>query len=156
MIALSCRRRKEEDTRTGSSSFALSRILSQKGFCIHLDCFLCFQNPMVRCHLFAQVADSVHGHARLPISRWRMIAPTFTAIAPCACPVPNDAARPGILSWWRVNGTYDFGRIIKDPAIPVDYINHGTKGCFKLFQPFLQEGEAAKSDTCTISSKRHL
>jgi len=44
---------------------------------------------------------------------------------------------------WRVNGAYDFARILADPEISSDYINAQTKGYFKLFRKYYRNADVS-------------
>lgn len=57
----------------------------------------------------------------------------------CSSVCPSDAVRPGFLSGWRVNGSYDFDRLASDPSIPDDFINPQTKGYFRHFYPYIKK-----------------
>ena len=54
----------------------------------------------------------------------------------CVMFCPTDAIYPGILRFWRVNGAYNFNRILSNPAISADYVNEKTKGYFRLFHKY--------------------
>jgi len=54
----------------------------------------------------------------------------------CAFRCPKDAVRPGFLNPWRVNGSYDFKKLIQDKTVPDTYIDENTKGYFRLFAPY--------------------
>lgn len=57
----------------------------------------------------------------------------------CALICPNDAVRPGILNWWRLNGKYPFELLIKDKSIPNKYVKDSTKGYFGLFRKYYKK-----------------
>ena len=54
----------------------------------------------------------------------------------CVMDCPTDAINPGILRLWKVNGAYNFERILSDPNIPANCINENTKGYFRLFRKY--------------------
>jgi ferredoxin/flavodoxin len=54
----------------------------------------------------------------------------------CAFLCPKDAVRPGLLNAWRVNGPYQFKKLVLDETIPATYIDGNTKGYFRLFWPY--------------------
>jgi ferredoxin/flavodoxin len=56
----------------------------------------------------------------------------------CAYLCPKDAVRPGLLSAWRVNGPYHYGKLAEDDSIPVKFIDEKTKGYFRLFRPYYE------------------
>lgn len=66
----------------------------------------------------------------------------------CVMFCPANAINPGLLRLWKVNGAYDFQKILGDPNIASDYINAQTKGYFRLFKKHLinADNELAKYD----------
>ncbi len=64
---------------------------------------------------------------------------TCTMCMSCVAICPFDAVRPGILNGWRVNGLYDFKKILNDESIPTIEINKQTKGYFKLFRKYYKK-----------------
>ena len=54
----------------------------------------------------------------------------------CAFRCPMDAVRPGFLNPWRVNGPYDFDRLMADGTVPDKYVAESTTGYFRLFRPY--------------------
>ncbi|MDD5018737.1 MAG: EFR1 family ferrodoxin [Eubacteriales bacterium] len=54
----------------------------------------------------------------------------------CAMFCPKGAVNIGFLHFWKVNGAYDFDRILSDPDILADFINSETKGYFRLFRKY--------------------
>ena len=57
----------------------------------------------------------------------------------CALICPNDAVRPGLLNWWRINKKYPFEALVNNEDIPSNYINKKTKGYFRLFWRYYKE-----------------
>jgi len=60
----------------------------------------------------------------------------------CVMYCPTSAISPGILRLWKVNGAYEFDRIIEDNNIPIDFINPETKGYFRLFKKYYKNADA--------------
>src|SRR5574344_791340 len=56
----------------------------------------------------------------------------------CTMNCPKDAFRFGFLNAWKVNGTYDFKKILADPTIPSYYVYPHVKGYFKHFRKYFQ------------------
>ena len=54
----------------------------------------------------------------------------------CAMFCPKDAVNIGLIRFLKVNGAYQFNRILNDPTIRADYINADTKGFFRLFKKY--------------------
>ncbi|MEL7603664.1 MAG: hypothetical protein AAGU77_10970, partial [Bacillota bacterium] len=61
----------------------------------------------------------------------------------CTMFCPQDAIRFGILHPWKVNGGYDFKRLLADPDIPPDFVREDTKGYFRLFRKYYRNADAA-------------
>lgn len=59
----------------------------------------------------------------------------------CTMFCPTNAVNPGILKFWKVNGAYEFERLLGDPDIPSDFINEDTKGYFKLFRKYYRNAQ---------------
>ncbi len=59
----------------------------------------------------------------------------------CVMYCPSDAINPGILRFWKVNGTYKFDKILKDDDIPADFVNSETKGYFRLFKRYYKKAD---------------
>lgn len=57
----------------------------------------------------------------------------------CAMFCPTDAFRYGIMNPWKVNKPFLFDKITKDKNIEPEYINHETKGYFKLFNKYFDK-----------------
>lgn len=59
----------------------------------------------------------------------------------CAMLCPANAINIGLLRPLKVNGAYDFRRILSDPEIAADFINPRTKGYFRLFRKFFRKAD---------------
>ena len=57
----------------------------------------------------------------------------------CAFFCPADAVRPGFLNHWRVNGPYQFEKLVSDGTVPSVFIDENTKGYFRLFRKYYRE-----------------
>lgn len=64
----------------------------------------------------------------------------------CVMLCPKDAIIPGILRFWKVNGAYDFNRILSDDSIKSDFINPNTKGYFRLFKNYYRKADVELSE----------
>ncbi len=51
----------------------------------------------------------------------------------CSFNCPKDAINIGMLNGWRVNGKYDFNRIINSNEIKGEYLKYHQKGFYKIF-----------------------
>lgn len=51
----------------------------------------------------------------------------------CVMSCPKDSIRAGILTPWKLNGNYDFRRLLEDRSLPESCINDDTAGYFHLF-----------------------
>jgi ferredoxin/flavodoxin len=60
----------------------------------------------------------------------------------CVMFCPVNAINPGILRFWKVNGAYNFERLMKDNSIKGDFINEDTKGYFRLFKKYYRNADA--------------
>jgi len=60
----------------------------------------------------------------------------------CTMFCPQDAIRFGILNPWKVNGGYNFKRLLADPAIPWDFVREDTTGYFRLFRKYYRNADA--------------
>ena len=60
----------------------------------------------------------------------------------CVMLCPVDAINPGILRFWKVNGAYNFERMMNDNRIKGDFINEETKGYFRLFKKYYRKADA--------------
>lgn len=69
--------------------------------------------------------------------------PTFggdcTMCMGCVVQCPVDAIRPGLISGLRINGEYPFKKLLGDDRVSADFVNHHTKGYFKLFKKYYDE-----------------
>lgn len=66
----------------------------------------------------------------------------------CTMMCPNDAIRFGLLNRWKVNGRYDFERIVNDDAIPDDFFEETQSRFFRWHRKYyhdLEEKEKSKS-----------
>ena len=54
----------------------------------------------------------------------------------CVMHCPEDAITISVLTPWKVNGAYDFERILSDSNIDADFVNDETKGYFRLFRRY--------------------
>lgn len=57
----------------------------------------------------------------------------------CAMHCPLDAIKYGFMNPWKVNKPFQFEKIVKDQEIAPEYINHETKGYFKLFNKYFDK-----------------
>lgn len=84
--------------------------------------------------------------------------PTFggdcTMCMACVMHCPTDAIRPGIVSKWRVNGTYPFESLAHDDLISADFIHEGTKGYFKLFKKYYEKTNEEIKSIQELDDKR--
>jgi len=60
----------------------------------------------------------------------------------CVMYCPEAAIRPGLIAPLAVNGPYEFAKLIKNDAIPSDFINENTKGYFKSFRKYYRKTNA--------------
>ena len=51
----------------------------------------------------------------------------------CSFFCPTNAIRIGFLENWKVNGAYQFDKILKDDTIKANYITKESKGFYKCF-----------------------
>jgi ferredoxin/flavodoxin len=61
----------------------------------------------------------------------------------CAMFCPKDAVRFGLVQLWKINGAYNFKRLIADPGIPSDYVRDDTKGYFRYFRRFYRQADVS-------------
>ncbi|MDD3958017.1 MAG: EFR1 family ferrodoxin [Candidatus Izemoplasmatales bacterium] len=54
----------------------------------------------------------------------------------CVMYCPTDAIRPGLITPLRVNGAYDFPRLMQNGELSDECINETTKGYFRLFRKY--------------------
>ena len=60
----------------------------------------------------------------------------------CAMFCPTDAFTYGFMNPWKVNGAFQYKKLVKDKDVPAEYINHNTKGYFKLFNKYFDKQKA--------------
>lgn len=56
----------------------------------------------------------------------------------CAHDCPVDAFKFGFLNPWRVNGTFNYKKLLDDKNVDPDYINNKTEGYFKHFRKYFK------------------
>ena len=54
----------------------------------------------------------------------------------CTMNCPTDAITYGFMNLWKVNGMFNYKKIVNDKDISPEYINHETKGYFKKFNKY--------------------
>lgn len=59
----------------------------------------------------------------------------------CAFYCPKDAITIGFLNLWRVNGSYQFDKLLKDENIPSIFVDAKRKGYFKLFRKYYRNAD---------------
>lgn len=59
----------------------------------------------------------------------------------CVMFCPQSAVNPGLLKFFKVNGAYDFEKLLSDKSIKGDYVNKNTKGYFKLFRNYFKKAD---------------
>ncbi len=59
----------------------------------------------------------------------------------CAMACPNDAIKPGILTPWKVNGNWNFCKLLADEELSDDYTDREDAGYFKLFRKYYRRTE---------------
>lgn len=59
----------------------------------------------------------------------------------CSFNCPKDAINIGMLNGWRVNGGYDYKRIINDSNIRGEYLKEHNKGFYKIFKKIIKEND---------------
>ena len=57
----------------------------------------------------------------------------------CTMNCPTNAIRFGIMNAWKINGMYDYDKILKDESINPNYINENTKGYFHKFNKYFRK-----------------
>lgn len=60
----------------------------------------------------------------------------------CAMFCPTDAITYGFMNLWKVNKPFQFEALVKNKEVPPEYINHDTKGYFKLFNKYFDAQKA--------------
>lgn len=75
-------------------------------------------------------------------SEIRLKASKCTMCMRCAMYCPSDAITYGFMNLWKVNKPFYFEKILKDESIAPEYINHDTKGYFKLFNKYFDKQKA--------------
>ena len=71
----------------------------------------------------------------------------------CAFRCPVDAVRPGFLNRWRVNGAYNYEKLVLDTNVSNQFVDENTKGYFKLFQKYYDATNKEISDFNAINEK---
>jgi len=56
----------------------------------------------------------------------------------CVMFCPEDALTPGLLHFFKVNGAYEYERLLADSSVPSNYINENTTGYFRLFKKYFR------------------
>ncbi len=59
----------------------------------------------------------------------------------CSFNCPKDAVNIGMLNGRRVNGGYDYKRIINDSNIKGEYLKNHNKGFYKIFKKIIKEND---------------
>ena len=54
----------------------------------------------------------------------------------CAMNCSKDAIKYGFMNPWKVNGPFNYPKLVNDKEISPEYINHQTKGYFKKFNKY--------------------
>ena len=57
----------------------------------------------------------------------------------CTYSCPKDGITYGFMNLWKVNGSYQYKKLMNDKDINPNYINHHTKGYFKLFNKYFDK-----------------
>lgn len=57
----------------------------------------------------------------------------------CTMYCPTDAITYGFMNLWKVNKTFNYKELAKNEAVNANYINHHTKGYFKLFNKYFDK-----------------
>lgn len=60
----------------------------------------------------------------------------------CTYSCPKDGITYGFMNLWKVNGDYQYKKLVNDNEISPNYINHDTKGYFKLFNKYFDKQKA--------------
>lgn len=60
----------------------------------------------------------------------------------CTFYCPHNAIAFGIMNPWKVNGAYDFKRLIEDDSVDPRFVHEGMKGYFKHFLPYFRKQDA--------------
>ena len=71
--------------------------------------------------------------------RMKFKASKCTMCMRCTYSCPVNAIRFGIMNPWKVNGAYRYEAIKNNKDIAPEYINHSTKGYFKLFNKYFDK-----------------
>ncbi|MBQ9238699.1 MAG: EFR1 family ferrodoxin [Treponema sp.] len=64
-----------------------------------------------------------------------------TLCVACSFNCPVDAISIGLLNKWKVNGQYQFDRILKDAQLPFPYITDTTKGGYRVYRKYYREAD---------------
>ncbi len=59
----------------------------------------------------------------------------------CVMFCPKNAVIPGLLRPMKVNGAYNFKKILLDNNIKADYVNENTKGYFKFYRNYYRKAD---------------
>ena len=57
----------------------------------------------------------------------------------CSFNCPADAISLGLLNGWKVNGAYNFERIMSDNDLPFPFISDKTKGGYRIYKKYYRE-----------------
>src|SRR5574344_1729576 len=57
----------------------------------------------------------------------------------CTLECPKDAIRFGFMNPWKVNGLFNFDKLVKDDSLDPSYINANTSDYFKHFRKYMKE-----------------
>jgi len=68
----------------------------------------------------------------------------------CSFNCPADAFSIGLLNGWKVNGKYNFEKVVKDAALPFPFITDKTKGLYRIYRKYYRELDA-KLEACGTS-----
>lgn len=61
----------------------------------------------------------------------------------CAMLCPKNAVRFGLINFFKINGAYNFRRLLADSDIAADYVSEDTKGYFRYFRRFFKQADAS-------------
>lgn len=59
----------------------------------------------------------------------------------CVMFCSQNAINPGLLKFFKVNGAYNYEKLLSDESIKGNYINENTKGYFKLFRNYFKRAD---------------
>ena len=60
----------------------------------------------------------------------------------CAMECPKDAIKPGFLTLWKVNPSWNFEKLMEDETIPASWTDSENPGYFKLFRKYYSRNPA--------------